>query len=190
MDAAVFDRYRDAWNTHDVDAVLEFFTDDGVYEDVTVARVNRGKAEIRAFVEETFAVFPDFHVEDGPVIIDPSGRYGVEWTMSGTHEGDTAIPATHKRLGGRVRGRQDQAELRLLEHGGVPRPGRDPATAPVRLAADQRFCPVPRADRPDRPHPVAPGRWPAHLAASTVEAMHDGERGSSQAGCGERPQRS
>jgi hypothetical protein len=40
-----------------------------VYEDVTVARVNRGKAEIRAFVEETFAVFPDFHVEDGPVII-------------------------------------------------------------------------------------------------------------------------
>jgi steroid delta-isomerase-like uncharacterized protein len=98
MDAAVFDRYRDAWNTHDVDAVLEFFTDDGVYEDVTVARVNRGKAEIRAFVEETFAVFPDFQVEDGPVIIDPSGRYGVEWTMSGTHEGDTAIPATHKRF--------------------------------------------------------------------------------------------
>jgi uncharacterized protein (TIGR02246 family) len=32
MDAAVFDRYRDAWNNHDVDAVLEFFTDDGVYE--------------------------------------------------------------------------------------------------------------------------------------------------------------
>ena len=98
MDAAVLDRYRDAWNNHDVDAVLEFFTDDGVYEDVTVARVNRGKAEIRAFVEETFAVFPDFQVEDGPVILDPSGRYGLEWTMSGTHEGDTAIPATHKRF--------------------------------------------------------------------------------------------
>jgi ketosteroid isomerase-like protein len=42
MDAAVFDRYRDAWNNHEVDAVLEFFTDDGVYEDVTVARVNQG----------------------------------------------------------------------------------------------------------------------------------------------------
>jgi hypothetical protein len=41
MDAAVFDRSRDAWNNHDVDAVLEFF-DDGVYEDVTVARVNQG----------------------------------------------------------------------------------------------------------------------------------------------------
>jgi steroid delta-isomerase-like uncharacterized protein len=75
MDAAVFDGYRDAWNTHDVDALLEFFTDDGVYEDVTAARVNRGKAEIRAFVEETFAAFPDFHIEDaGPLIIDPSGR--------------------------------------------------------------------------------------------------------------------
>ena len=66
MDAAVFDRYRDAWNNHDVDAVLEFFTDDGVYEDVTVARVNRGKAEIRVFVEETFAVFPDFTLRMGP----------------------------------------------------------------------------------------------------------------------------
>ena len=65
MDAA-FDRYRDAWNSHDVGAVLEFFTEDGIY-DVTVARVNRGAAEIRAFVEETFATFPDFHVEDtGP----------------------------------------------------------------------------------------------------------------------------
>ena len=97
MDAALFDRYRDAWNNHDVDALLEFFTDDGVYEDVTAARVNRGKAEIRTFVEETFAAFPDFHIEDaGPLVLDPSGRYGLEWRMSGTHEGDTAIPATHK----------------------------------------------------------------------------------------------
>lgn len=99
MDAAFFDAYRDAWNSHDVGAVLEFFTEDGVYEDVTVGRVNRGKAEIRAFVEETFATFPDFHVEDaGPATIDPAGRFANEWTMSGTHEGDTAIPATHKRF--------------------------------------------------------------------------------------------
>jgi hypothetical protein len=47
MDAALFDRYRDAWNNHDVDALLEFFTDDGVYEDVTAARVNRGSGDPR-----------------------------------------------------------------------------------------------------------------------------------------------
>lgn len=97
MDTVFFDRYRDAWNSHEVDAVVEFFTDDGVYEDATIGRVNRGKAEIRAFVEETFAAFPDFRVEDaGPATIDPSGRFANEWTMSGTHEGDTAIPATHQ----------------------------------------------------------------------------------------------
>ena len=90
MDPALFDRYRDAWNNHDVDALVEFFTDDGVYEDATLARVNRGKAEIRAFAEEAFANSPDFHVEDSGLIIDPSGRFGVEWTMSGTHQGDTA----------------------------------------------------------------------------------------------------
>lgn len=97
MDTAIFDRYREAWNSHDVDAVVGFFTDDGVYEDATLGRVNRGKAEIRAFVEETFAAFPDFHVEDaGSLTIDPSGRFANEWTMSGTHDGDTAIPATHR----------------------------------------------------------------------------------------------
>ncbi|NGP05154.1 SnoaL-like domain-containing protein [Rhodococcus sp. 14C212] len=97
MDTAFFDRYRDAWNSHDVDAVVEFFTDDGVYEDATLGRRNRGTAEIRAFVEETFAAFPDFRVEDaGPATIDPSGRFANEWTMSGTHEADTAIPATHR----------------------------------------------------------------------------------------------
>ena len=90
MDAALFDRYRDAWNNHDVDALVEFFTDDSVYEDATLARVNRGRAEIRAFAEEAFANAPDFHVEDSGLIIDPSGRFGVEWTMSGTHQGDTA----------------------------------------------------------------------------------------------------
>ena len=97
MDTGVFDRYREAWNSHDADAVVAFFTDDGVYEDATLARVNRGKAEIRAFAAESFAAFPDFHIEDvGPVTIDPSGRFANEWTLSGTHEGDTAIPATHK----------------------------------------------------------------------------------------------
>jgi steroid delta-isomerase-like uncharacterized protein len=88
MDAAILDRYRDAWNNHDVEALVEFFTDDGVYEDATLGRVNRGKAEIRAFAEEAFANSPDFHVEDSGVIIDPSGRFGIEWTMSGTHGGD------------------------------------------------------------------------------------------------------
>lgn len=99
MDIAFFDRYRDAWNSHDVDAIVEFFTDDGVYEDATIGRVNRGKAEILAFVEETFAAFPDFRVKDtGPATVDASGRFANEWTMSGTHEGDTAIPATHQRF--------------------------------------------------------------------------------------------
>lgn len=89
MDAALFGRYREAWNNHDVDALVEFFTDDGVYEDASLARVNRGKAEIRAFAEEAFASAPDFHVEDSGLILDPSGRFGFEWTMSGTHQSDT-----------------------------------------------------------------------------------------------------
>ena len=186
----------DAWNNHDVDAVLEFFTDDGVYEDVTVARVNRGKAEIRAFVEETFAVFPDFQVADGPVILDPSGRYGLEWTMSGTHEGDTAIPATHKRFS--LRGASG-ASSRATRSSGTPTTGTWRSSSPR-----SGSCHSPRPPRQQTRGPVRypeaglvlidPIRLPrpmpgAHLAASMVEAMHDGEPGSSQAGSGERHRR-
>ena len=47
MDVSFFDRYRKSWNDRDVDAIIGFFAGDGIYEDVAVAKVNRGHAEIR-----------------------------------------------------------------------------------------------------------------------------------------------
>lgn len=92
-----FDGYLNAWNAHDVDAILGYFVEDCIYEDVTLSRINRGKAELKAFVDEMFAAFPDFRLDVKDEIVAADGRYATEWTMSGTHEGDLPIlPATHK----------------------------------------------------------------------------------------------
>ncbi|HYL09866.1 MAG TPA: nuclear transport factor 2 family protein [Candidatus Acidoferrales bacterium] len=52
-----------AWSSHDADKVIGFYTDDIAYEDVPLGRTSHGKAELRKFVEDTFAAFPDLKVE-------------------------------------------------------------------------------------------------------------------------------
>jgi len=43
--------FIDAWGARDVDAIMDFFTDDAVYINIPMDPPNRGKAEIRAFIE-------------------------------------------------------------------------------------------------------------------------------------------
>lgn len=100
MDPGFFDAYLEAWSAHDVDAVLDKFADDCVFEDVPLGSVARGKPELAQLAEQMFAGSPDiqFNGERG-VVIGADGRYAGEWTMTGTHDGDfPGLPATHKRF--------------------------------------------------------------------------------------------
>lgn len=92
----ILGQYAAAWSARDVQQVLSFFTDDCVYEDIALGRVNRGKEELKAFLSETFAAFPDFTIE--PKTPFMGGNWvGLEWVMSGTHKGDIpGLPATGK----------------------------------------------------------------------------------------------
>ena len=85
-----------AWSSHDAEKLVSLFTDDCVYEDVAFGMISRGKEELRAFANGTFAAFPDFKVELKSFFV--SGDWvGLEWVMSGTHKGDLpGIPATGK----------------------------------------------------------------------------------------------
>jgi steroid delta-isomerase-like uncharacterized protein len=85
-----------AWTAHDIDKVLSLCTDDCVYEDVTMAAVNHGKGELKAFGGAVLAAFPDFKMELTSGFT--AGNWaGAEWIMSGTHEGDLpGMPATNK----------------------------------------------------------------------------------------------
>ena len=47
----MLDDWAMAWSVHDVDKLLSLFTDDCVYEDVTLGAVNHGKAELKGFAD-------------------------------------------------------------------------------------------------------------------------------------------
>ena len=94
----ILDDWATAWSSHDPERVIALFTDDCVYEDVTFGAVNRGKAELRAFANGTFAAVPDFKVSLVTRFV-AGNRGAMEWTMSGTHKGDfPGLPATGKRF--------------------------------------------------------------------------------------------
>jgi steroid delta-isomerase-like uncharacterized protein len=95
-------RYGDAWNRHDVDAILALHTDDAVFENHTSGGLATGKAEIRKLLEGVFATFPDltfatrraYYREDLAVL---------EWTATATHanpvtSGGRTFPPSGKTL--------------------------------------------------------------------------------------------
>jgi steroid delta-isomerase-like uncharacterized protein len=99
---ALIDRYADAWNRHDVDAILALHTEDAVFENHTSGGLAVGKAELRNLIEGVFATFPDlsfatrrsYFGEDVAVL---------EWTATATHtnpitRGGRTFPASGKTL--------------------------------------------------------------------------------------------
>src|SRR5919106_3571463 len=87
-----------AWSAHDMGRLLPLFTEDVVYEDVTMNVVNRGTAELRAFGEGFFSGFPDVTFELRTSFSNGTIG-GAEWVMRGTHSGDLpGMPATGKRV--------------------------------------------------------------------------------------------
>jgi steroid delta-isomerase-like uncharacterized protein len=81
-----------------MDRLLRLFTDDAVYEDVTMGEVNRGPAALKAFGESFLAGFPDVTFELRTRFANGSNG-GAEWVMRGTNTGDSpGMPATGKRV--------------------------------------------------------------------------------------------
>lgn len=79
--------FLDAFNRHDLDAIMGFFADDCVFymPRGSTPRGNRytGKAEVRAGLATRFAGLPDVHYGDARHWA--CGEFGVsEWTLTGT----------------------------------------------------------------------------------------------------------
>ena len=85
-DSELMRRAFSAWNSHDADKVVSFYTDDVVYEDVAYGEVSHGKADFRKFAAGFFEAVPDLKVE----VVSASahnGRGSLEWVFSGTDKG-------------------------------------------------------------------------------------------------------
>ena len=91
--------YFAAWNAHDVERILSFFTDDIVYEDVAIGKICRGKKEVKDFISSAFVNFPDFKIEVKSSF-NTSDRGAAEGVMSGTfaHSSTPGVSATGKRF--------------------------------------------------------------------------------------------
>ena len=83
----VLQEYADAWNRHDVDAIMALMTDDCVFEasagpEVAGARYV-GREAVRNAFAEVWATFPDAHWGGARHFV--CGERGVsEWTFTGT----------------------------------------------------------------------------------------------------------
>jgi steroid delta-isomerase-like uncharacterized protein len=92
--ADALDRYFDAWNAHDGDAVVASLTADGTYEDPTTGGPLSGDA-LAANVDGLAAGFPDLHFEIRSVAPTSDTSAAAEWLMEGTNTGATPMgPAT------------------------------------------------------------------------------------------------
>ena len=86
--------FADAWNRHDVDALMSFMTDDCVFEasagpDVC-GTLYEGRKAVRAGFSEVWATFPDAHGGNARHFV--CGNRGVsEWIFTGTRADGTRV---------------------------------------------------------------------------------------------------
>lgn len=87
MDAsAVAERYFDAWNRRDPEAIAAVFADDGTYADPNVPD-GLDPPATAAYAAGLFAAFPDLAFEIVSAGERPDGTVAAEWMMTGTNLG-------------------------------------------------------------------------------------------------------
>lgn len=90
----VLQAFADAWNRHDVDALMSFMTADCVFEASAGPEVcgtrYAGREAVRAGFKDVWATFPDAHWAGARHFV--SGDRGVsEWTFTGTRADGTRV---------------------------------------------------------------------------------------------------
>ena len=93
----LLERFADAWNRHDLDALMSMMTDDGVFEASAGPDVNgqrsEGRQAVRAAYAAVFETFPDARWANARHFV--SGNRAVsEWTFTGTRKDGTRVEVT------------------------------------------------------------------------------------------------
>jgi ketosteroid isomerase-like protein len=91
---ALLDRFADAWNRHDLDALMSMMTDDCVFEASAGPDVNGQRSEGRPAVRAAYAaVFDTFQYAHwaNPRHVIAGNRAVSEWTFTGTKRDGTRV---------------------------------------------------------------------------------------------------
>ena len=87
------ERYADAWNRYDADAIEPLVTEDIVWLDPALAEPARGVEQVKDFMRRSWEAFPDLRFTGGPIWLDPhADSMTWAWRMEGTHRGPIDPP--------------------------------------------------------------------------------------------------
>ena len=94
-------RYNDAWNAHDLDAIVSMHAPGMVFENHTAGETATGD-DVRAHIGAIFETWPDIHFETRRLYVR-DGLVAQEWTASATHRstmrrGDLVAEPTGRRV--------------------------------------------------------------------------------------------
>ena len=94
--------YGEAWNSHNVDAILAMHTEDSVFANHTSGGAGVGKDAIREILKGVFAAFPDIRFDARRIYVR-DGVVTQEWTATGTlaipyTKGNTTVQPTGKKV--------------------------------------------------------------------------------------------
>ncbi|MEO8612916.1 MAG: ester cyclase [Chloroflexota bacterium] len=88
----------DAWNAHDVDHLVEFFSPDYIGYDVAQSAPVCGLEGISISFMRYLYAFPDIHFTPDQIVIEDD-QVTMAWTACGTHQGKFMhIPPTNRYL--------------------------------------------------------------------------------------------
>jgi steroid delta-isomerase-like uncharacterized protein len=76
-------RYNEAWNDHDLDAIISMHAPDMVFENHTAGEAAEGEA-VREHIGAIFETWPDIHFETRRLYVR-DGVVTQEWTATATH---------------------------------------------------------------------------------------------------------
>lgn len=95
---ACVQRYFDAWNRRDADAVLATFAEDGTYCDPASGGRLRGEA-LKGYMNALWAAFPDLSFEIASKGFAGENLVAAQWIMRGTNTGSMmGLPPTGKSV--------------------------------------------------------------------------------------------
>jgi len=85
---------NEAWNSHDIEKVINFYSPEYIGDDVGQASLLRGHEGLRAMLENYWRAFPDLRFKVISTLIE-GDRVAIIWVAEGTHQGTIMnIPPT------------------------------------------------------------------------------------------------